>query len=100
MPPCHSNLAVPKARSPCHSKLVVPKARSLIHACCREQAPPILQDCNAYTRQKAELELAVEQGREWRQKKFMPDPLLAAALDRVNQMERENPTRKTSLREK
>ena len=66
---------------------------------CRVQAPPILQDCYAFTRQKQALTDFEEQGREWRHKKFMPDPVLQAALERVNQMERDNPMPFRPLRE-
>ena len=41
-----------------------------------------------------------QQAKDWRQKTFMPDPILAAALERVNQLERENPTPFRPFREK
>ena len=40
-----------------------------------------------------------EEGLAWRVKKFMPDPILQAALERVNQMERDNPMPLKKMRE-
>ena len=56
------------------------------------QAPPIPQDPERFRKQMAYMEEFDQQAKDWRQKTFMPDPILAAALERVNQLERENPT--------
>eukprot|EP00321_Phaeocystis_globosa_P001528 CAMPEP_0118831310 /NCGR_PEP_ID=MMETSP1162-20130426/30243_1 /TAXON_ID=33656 /ORGANISM="Phaeocystis Sp, Strain CCMP2710" /LENGTH=114 /DNA_ID=CAMNT_0006762713 /DNA_START=54 /DNA_END=398 /DNA_ORIENTATION=+ len=64
-----------------------------------EAAPPIHQEGGMYARQKQEMVTFEEQGRAWRHKRFMPDPLLQAALERVNQLERENPMPIRKMRE-
>lgn len=64
------------------------------------QAPPIPQDPERFRKQMAYMEEFDQQAKDWRQKRFMPDPILAAALERVNQLERENPTPFRAFREK
>eukprot|EP00964_Phaeocystis_antarctica_P158168 scaffold128693_cov68-Phaeocystis_antarctica.AAC.6 len=64
-----------------------------------EAAPPIPQGPSAFARQAQALIDFEEQGRQWRNKKFMPDPILQAALERVNQMERDNPMPLKKMRE-